>query len=101
MLTEPGLYVWGSSLVGQCGTGSKDALDRPTRLKSFDKRRLTHITCGDHMSVAVEDSRRLWIWGKGLVANVEHSTPQLLHEFDSDVRQIAAGQSHLMVLMGN
>ena len=51
------------------------------------------------MSIAVE-KRRLWIWGKA-ATKLERTTPELIHEFDSDVKQLVSGQSHILVLLGN
>ncbi len=95
-------FSWGDNTSGALGRGLSDPSVYDTMGEISGDHTLTKVACGQHHSLAIDDSGKLWSWGSGfagqlgLDSTTSYNTPQLV---DSDEwTDIACGRYHSLAI---
>jgi hypothetical protein len=102
VLTDYGVYTFGSSRFGQLGLGKDVVLSRnPIIIKELVNKDIIKIECGQYHSLAISSNGSLFTWGWGLFGQLGNGRiedvyiPQLVEYFKEIVIvQACAGYAH-------
>ncbi|XP_013413671.1 uncharacterized protein LOC106176012 [Lingula anatina] len=104
VLSNQGLYSWGSSQYGQVGAGQRQKYTRPMLLDSVQDVQFVSVSCGQYHSMALAADGRVFTWGWGVHGNLGHGNvedcliPTNIQALnDKQVTRISAGYSHSVV----
>ena len=102
VLTDFGVYAFGSSRFGQLGVGKEVVLSRnPLIITELVNKDIVKVECGQYHSLAISSSGLLWTWGWNLfgqlgIGNIEDAhTPQPVQDLAQiNIIQAFAGFGH-------
>lgn len=65
------LYTWGGGKTtqfnrGQCGHGSTDFVEVPTRVQGLSDKRITKVSCGAQHTLVLTDEKQVYAFGSGI-----------------------------------
>lgn len=98
------LWSWGDITHGQLGTGDTVKRDQPTIISRLTGIGVCRIACGHDHALAISLDGRVFAWGRNNHNQVSpeiqtnQSTPQQLSCSSERVRNIAAGDSHSLII---
>jgi regulator of chromosome condensation len=61
---EENVYAWGLNNFGQLGIGNLQTTCVPTKIHTFEGKKIVSITGGEHHSIAVTSDGEVFGWGK-------------------------------------
>jgi len=94
------LWAWGDNVFGQLGDGTNQSKSNPVQIGVG----YSSIAAGGMHSLALKSDGFLWVWGSnefgqlGDGTNIDKNTPALNANLWHNVDEIAAGESHSLVL---
>ncbi|DBA87172.1 TPA: hypothetical protein ACH3X2_005178 [Trebouxia sp. C0005] len=103
------VFSWGRGNCGQTGLGTTDTVTLPARLEALENHSVTQITAGLRHSMALTDSRQLWVWGDnsegqlGIPIPSPCLDPVQTHAFPAEatIMYIVAGGEHSLAAVQN
>ncbi|XP_064605669.1 uncharacterized protein LOC135470577 [Liolophura sinensis] len=106
VLTQQGVYSWGSSRYGQVGVGtSNQTYSRPMLVEKLTDIQVVSVDCGQYHSLALTASGLVYSWGWGVHGQLGHGTaedclvPTKIFALSSKmVTRISAGYCHTVIL---
>ncbi|CAG2106785.1 unnamed protein product [Medioppia subpectinata] len=106
VLTDFGVYAFGSSRFGQLGLGSDVVMSRnPIIISELVDKDIVCVDCGQYHSLAISNSGVLWTWGWNVFGQLGHRhiddihTPQVVQYFKQmKIIQAFAGFGHTIAL---
>lgn len=68
-----------SQCLSQCGAGHRETWDSllPRSIDEIRREKIRYIDAGERHSLAISDSRQLWVWGQGVHGGYEVARPDL------------------------
>lgn len=103
------VWAWGQNVFGQLGDGSTMVRYRPVKVMVSDNVQLGNVTaiaCGDDFSLALDNTNRVWVWGRnhygqlGLGDYVNRTRPVQVASL-SNVISIGAGSTFSIALLND
>ncbi|GLV44383.1 claret [Carabus blaptoides fortunei] len=106
VLTNFGVYSWGSNCYGQLGLGPVVyQASYPSLVPSLSSEIIIDVSAGQYHSLALTNDGRVYSWGWGVYGQLGHGNVQDVHEprvikhlSDKIITQISAGHAHSIVL---
>eukprot|EP01130_Rhizamoeba_saxonica_P008375 TRINITY_DN3381_c0_g1_i1.p1 TRINITY_DN3381_c0_g1~~TRINITY_DN3381_c0_g1_i1.p1 ORF type:complete len:927 (+),score=191.93 TRINITY_DN3381_c0_g1_i1:36-2816(+) len=97
LLTDFGeLYAFGNNDHGQLGVGNTINQLTPTRVKKVDN--ITYISCGVSHALAIDSSKRVWLWGQVSQGKIQTIPIEIEFFKDLDIWRVACGEWQSMAL---
>lgn len=104
VLTDYGVYSFGSNAYGQLGLGPfVHESPYPQLITTFNNKKIIDVCAGQYHSMALTVNGQVFTWGWGIHGQLGHGQcdneyyPKLL-QFQFQIKQIAAGHAHSFVL---
>lgn len=105
VLTDCGVFSWGSSRFGQLGIGNIQRSCHPVFIETLAKEEIVSVACGQYHSLALSKDGRVFTWGWGVHGQLGHGKPEDSHYpqvvqavLDKPMLIICGGQGHSAIL---
>ncbi|KAL5013415.1 hypothetical protein ScPMuIL_007685 [Solemya velum] len=105
VLTNQGVFCWGSSAYGQVGTGTRHTYTRPMLLDALSAVQCVSVQCGQYHTMALSVEAELYSWGWGVHGQLGHGNiddclvpTRVTTLSDKQIISVAVGYCHSVAL---
>ncbi|KAL1110115.1 hypothetical protein AAG570_008192 [Ranatra chinensis] len=105
VLTNNGVYAWGSNRYGQLGVGNVIQSWFPRNIEFFENSNIIHVSAGQYHSIAIDSNYRVFTWGWGVHGQLGHgnvedyNVPKIVDSLSNqEITWSCGGHAHTLFL---